>query len=396
MRSFNGSIRWPVEVFMSRRFALLSSILVLMGKHFRNIHTESPVQKGLISLSTLTLKELTWREVKGKLRMVRAGRTQALAWRDHMKSCTAFAPSSTANLGPGYDVFGLALDPLKDKVQIVKGAGRSRKVEITMLGEQSESVPSEAESNSAGLVIKKMAEVFDIENDLRVTVVKGVPVGSGMGSSGASAAAAAMAFNRLFDLGMRKSDLVKFAVEGELASAGAKHYDNVSPSLLGGFVIVRTSPELRFIRVSPPRDLVLVVAFPMMDVPRKKTEFARGVLPEQVPLESVVHNVSNASTIVAGVFSGDVEMIAQGVHDIIVEPARKHLIPGYEAVRRRAIDAGALAVTISGAGPSMVSFLKTGKNGKRIAQAMAEGFKEAKLESRTFVCRPSAGARVIK
>jgi len=293
-------------------------------------------------------------------------------------------------------VFGLALDPLKDKVQIVKGPGRSRKIEITLLGEQSESVPSEAESNSAGLVIKKMAEMFDIENDLRVTVVKGVPVGSGMGSSGASAAAAAMAFNRLFDLGMRKSDLVRFAVEGELASAGAKHYDNVSPSLLGGFVIVRTSPEFRFIRVSPPRDLVLVVAFPMMDVPRKKTEFARGVLPEQVPLESVVHNVSNASTIVAGVFSGDVEMIAQGVHDIIVEPARKHLIPGYEAVRRRAIDAGALAVTISGAGPSMVSFLKTAKNGKRIAQAMAEGFKEAKLESRTFVCRPSAGARVIK
>jgi len=265
-----------------------------------------------------------------------------------------------------------------------------------MLGEQSESVPSEAESNSAGLVIKKMAEVFNIEDDLRVTVVKGVPVGSGMGSSGASAAAAAMAFNRLFDLGMRKSDLVKFAVEGELASAGAKHYDNVSPSLLGGFVIVRTSPEFWLIIRRPPRDLVLVVAFPMMDVPRKKTEFARGVLPEQVPLESVVHNVSNASTIVAGVFSGDVEMIAQGVHDIIVEPARKHLIPGYEAVRRRAIDAGALAVTISGAGPSMVSFLKTGKNGKRIAQAMAEGFKEAKLESRTFVCRPSAGARVIK
>ena len=313
-----------------------------------------------------------------------------------MKSCTAVAPSSTANLGPGYDVFGLALDPLKDKVQIVKGPGRSRQIEITMLGEQSESVPREAESNSAGLVIKKMAEVFNIDDDLRVTVVKGVPVGSGMGSSGASAAAAAMAFNRLFDLGMRKSDLVRFAVEGELASAGAKHYDNVSPSLLGGFVIVRTSPELKFIRVSPPRDLVLVVAFPMMDVPRKKTEFARGVLPKQVPLESVVHNVSNASTIVAGVFSRDVEMIAQGVHDIIVEPARKHLIPGYEAVRCRAIDSGALAVTISGAGPSMVSFLKTGKNGKRIAQAMAEGFKEAKLESRTFVCRPSAGARVIK
>ena len=312
-----------------------------------------------------------------------------------MKSCTAIAPSSTANLGPGYDVFGLALDPLKDKVQIVKGPGRARRVEVRMLGEQSEWVPSEAESNSAGLVVKRMAEVFDLEDDLLVTVVKGVPVGSGMGSSGASAAAAAMAFNRLFDLRMKKSELIRFAVEGELASAGAKHYDNVSPSLLGGFVVVRKSPELRFVRVSPPRDLVLVVAFPMMDVPRRKTEFARGVLPEQVSLKSVVHNVSNASLIVAGMFSGDVAMIAQGINDAIVEPARKHLIFGYDAVRRRAMDAGALAVTISGAGPSMVSFLKTGKSGRRVAQAMAEGFKEAKLQSRTFICRPSRGARVI-
>jgi len=105
-----------------------------------------------------------------------------------VKSCTAIAPSSTANLGPGYDVFGLALDPLKDKVQIVKGPGRARRVEVRMLGEQSEWVPSEAESNSAGLV------------------VKGVPVGSGMGSSGASAAAAAMAFNRLFDAGRSSVD----------------------------------------------------------------------------------------------------------------------------------------------------------------------------------------------
>jgi homoserine kinase len=133
----------------------------------------------------------------------------------------------------------------------------------------------------------------------------------------------------------------------------------------------------------------------MVDVPRRKTEFARGVLPEQVSLKSVVHNVSNASLIVAGMFLRDVVIISQGVNDVIVEAARKHLIPGYEAVRRRAIDAGALAVTISGAGPSMVSFLKTGKNGKRVAQAMTEGFKEARLESRIFICRPSQGARVI-
>jgi homoserine kinase len=331
-------------------------------------------------------------------------------------SCTATASSSTANLGPGYDVFGLGLDAFEDRVKITTTrkriimSNRSKKqITIKILDEEWRSskgiegreegekitIPSNPEDNSAGLVVKRMAEDFHIDYDLDIHILKKVPAGFGMGSSAASAAAAAVAFDNLFDLKIDKTKLVEYAAEGEVASAGTKHYDNVSGSLLGGFVIVRTSPKLEFIRIEPPKDLVLVIAVPLIQVPKRKTEVARSVLPSAVPLKSVVHNVSNASTIVAGFMSKDIEMIAKGIDDVIVEPARKHLIPGYDEVKRKATKAGALAVTISGAGPSIISFLKSNTDGKEVADAMAAGFKQAKIESMTVICHSSTGAKVV-
>lgn len=311
---------------------------------------------------------------------------------------TAIAPCSTANLGPGYDVFGLALDALEDRVRITRGPpGGGIKIKNS-----DAAIPVVPESNSASLAVKKMVVDFDIGDSLEVQVTKGVPAGYGVGSSAASAAAAAVAFNALYNLKLDKDRLVEYAAEGEIASAGTKHYDNVSASLLGGFVIVSSiaatgGSERRFIRIEPPKDLVLAVAVPIsIEVPKKKTEVARSILPKEVPLKSVVHNIAGASTIVAGFAIKDVEIIAKGIDDVIVEPARKHLIPGYGDVRQNALAAGALAVTISGAGPSMIAFMKGSKNAKKVASGMAEGFDQAGVKSsRTFVCRPSSGARVI-
>jgi homoserine kinase len=310
-----------------------------------------------------------------------------------MKSCIAAAPCSTANLGPGYDVFGLALDALEDKVKVSRtypGGGR-----ITIKNSD-QAIPSMPESNSAGLVVKKMMQDFEISDSTEIEITKGVPSGYGVGSSAASAAAAAIAFNALYDLKIDKNRLIEYAAEGEIASAGTKHYDNVSASLLGGFVICSiASDRLQFTRLEPPKDLVLVVAVPCLEVPKKKTEMARSILPKVVPLKDVVHNISGAATIVAGFALKDVETITRGIDDAIIESARKHLIPGYDSVKQNAISAGALAVTISGAGPSMIAFLKTNKNAKTVAAAMAKGFKETDVESRTFVCRASKGARLL-
>jgi homoserine kinase len=311
-----------------------------------------------------------------------------------MKSCSAAAPCSTANLGPGYDVFGLALDAFEDKVKVSRASsdGEGR----ISIKNSDQAIPSTPESNSAGLVAKKMMQDFEISDNTEIEVTKGVPSGYGVGSSAASAAAAAMAFNTLYDLKIDKKRLVEYAAEGEVASAGTKHYDNVSASLLGGFVVCRiASDRLQFTRLEPPKDLVLVIAVPWLEVPKKKTEVARSVLPKVVPLKDVVHNISGAATIVAGFALKDVETITKGIDDAIIEPARKHLIPGYDSVKQNAISAGALAVTISGAGPSMIAFLKTSKNAKTVAAAMVKGFKETGIESRTFVCRASKGARLL-
>ncbi|OLB89798.1 MAG: homoserine kinase [Thaumarchaeota archaeon 13_1_40CM_38_12] len=296
-------------------------------------------------------------------------------------SVTAVAPSSTANLGPGFDVFGLGLDAFEDKVTITTRLEQSEQITLRISGEGERTVPARLEDNCAGVVVKKMSQDFDLKNSFEINLEKKVPAGLGIGSSAASAVAAAVAFDRLFDLKIEKAKLVEYAAEGEIVSAGTKHYDNVSGSLLGGFVIVRTSPRLEFIRLDPPKDLIMIIAIPLIEVPDKKTEIARSVLPNDVSLKSVVHNVSNASTIVAGF--------------LIVEPHRKGLIPGYDAVKRNALKAGALAVTISGAGPSMISFLKNDKYGKRVADSMSDGFKEANVQSRTFVCHSSKGARVL-
>ncbi|MFZ0184348.1 MAG: homoserine kinase [Nitrosotalea sp.] len=304
-----------------------------------------------------------------------------------MQSIIARAPCSTANLGPGFDVFGLALDAFYDEIQLTK---KGYKITI----ESSGSVPLEPEKNTAGLVIKEMSKKFKIKSGLRIKIKKGVPAGFGMGSSAASAAAAAVAFNALFGLELDQNTLVKFAGMGERASAGSIHYDNVSASVLGGFVIVRTDP-LDVIRIDPPKDLVLCIAIPKITVPKKKTEVSRGVLPQQVKLSDYVKNLSNASAITAGFIKKDVELIGHSIKDVIVEPARKHLIPGFDKVKTNALGAGALGVTISGAGPSIISFTSKSADHNKICKAMEKGFASVDIKCTTIICRPSKGAFVL-
>lgn len=300
-------------------------------------------------------------------------------------SVTVRAPSSTANLGPGFDVFGLALDAFYDEVTLTK-----KKQGITIV--TFDNIPISPQKNTAGLVVQYMKKKFKIKSGIQITVKKGVPAGFGMGSSAASAAAAAVAFDRLFKLGLDDKTLVECAGVGERASAGTIHYDNVSASVLGGFVIVKTSP-LGVIRISPPKDLRLCVAVPKLDVPPKKTEVSRSVVPKNVTLEDSIENLSNAALIVAGFAKGDSVLIGSSIKDIIVEPARQHLIPGFSTIKKNALKAGALGFTISGAGPSVIAFATKNSDLKKITTAMKKGFATAKIDCITIICKPSDGAR---
>ena len=304
-----------------------------------------------------------------------------------MHSVTAKAPSSTANLGPGFDVFGLALDAFYDTITLTK-----QKSGITIVTD--DSIPVSPTKNTAGLVVQYMQKKFKTKGGVQIKIKKGVPAGFGMGSSAASAAATAIAFDKLFGLKLNGNTLVECAGVGERASAGSIHYDNVSASVLGGFVIVRTKP-LNVIKILPPTDLRLVVAVPKMIVPAKKTEVSRSVVPKQVSLSDSVTNLSNAAAIVAGFVQKDSELIGRSIQDVIVEPARAHLIPGFASVKKNALKAGALGVTISGAGPSVISFATKKSNLNKIANAMKAGFASAKTDCTVVICKSSNGAKTI-
>ena len=314
-----------------------------------------------------------------------------------VKSVTVRAPCSTANLGPGFDVFGMALDAFYDEVTVTKKP-KSFGIKIV----SSDDIPLDPKKNTAGIVAKEMKDYLNISDGLEIKIKKKVPAGYGMGSSAASAAACAIAIRELFSLKIDDRDLLEYAGEGEKASAGTAHYDNVAASLFGEFVIVNSLPE--FWQLSCPRDLKLVIAVPKIKVPKQKTKASRGVLPKTVKFSDAMTNMANAVSMVgslartshSGIQSkeGTEEFAKWIFSDPIVTPARKKMIPGFDKVDRLADSAGAYGFTISGAGPSVIAFCSG--NEKKIGEAMKKGFKSVKVDCDIVICKPSKGPKIIK
>ena len=302
---------------------------------------------------------------------------------------TVVAPSSTANLGPGFDVFGLAINAFYDEITLTKKKTKGVSI-ITK-----DDIPTNPNKNTAGLVVKNMIKKFKTKDGIEIKIKKNIPPGYGMGSSAASAAAAAVAFDKLYQLRLDGKSLVEFAGIGEKASAGSIHYDNVAASVLGGFVIVKTNP-LEIIKIEPPTTLRMCIAVPKLKVPKRKTKVSRSVIPRKISFKDSITNLSNATAIVAGFMNKDPELIGKSIRDVIVEPARQHMIPGFARVKENALKAGAFGVTISGAGPSVIAFSKSSGDLKKISLAMTKGFKSAKTKCQTIICKPSIGVSIKK
>ncbi|RJS80082.1 homoserine kinase [Candidatus Bathyarchaeota archaeon] len=311
-----------------------------------------------------------------------------------MKEILIKAPATTANLGPGFDVFGMALERPSDKVRITlipKG------LEIKVHGPAKEEIPTDPERNTAGVVAKEVLKAFSLGTGLRIEIEKGILPGVGLGSSAASAAAVAFGLNVLFNLEMDRKDLTRMAMKGEVVSAGFEHADNVSAAIYGGFVIVKSYRPLEIIHLEPPQNLHVAVAIPKVPVPPKKTMKARSVLPREVPMRKLVHNVGHAAALAAGFAIGDVDLIGRSMLDVVVEPARASLVPGYREVREKALEAGACGVALSGAGPSMIAVVNALEvDASKVAEAMREGFESAGLSAEAFYTRPGRGVHVLE
>ncbi|ELY57109.1 homoserine kinase [Natronococcus amylolyticus DSM 10524] len=288
---------------------------------------------------------------------------------------TVRAPATSANLGSGFDVFGVALGAPADVIRVE----RAPETSISITGAGSNYIPTDPEKNTVGAV----AEALDAPATIRID--KGVRPSSGLGSSAASAAGAAVALNALYDRGLSREELVPVAAEGEALVSGEAHPDNVAPSLLGGFTIA-TDDGVTQVDASLP----VVACLPETSV---STRDARDVVPKTAALEDVVDTVGHAATLTVGMTRDDPELVGKGLNDAIVTPERSALIDGYDAVREAALEAGATGVTVSGAGPGVLAVCYAADQ-RAIAGAMMDAFDAEGIESRAYQTTIGEGARL--
>ncbi len=303
---------------------------------------------------------------------------------------TVLAPATIANVGPGFDVFGLALGEPFDLVTAERKKGRGVKVRrIEGLGERQ--VTSDPRRNTAAVAAAKVLELADADFGLTLDIRKGIRPCSGMGSSGASAAGGAYAANLLLEEALPMEALVMCAAKGEEASSGTLHADNVSPSLLGGFTIIRSYEPLDVVRVTPPENLGVVAALPDIMVPTKE---ARGILPRHVDMRSMVFHVGHASALAVAMAQGDLGLMARSLKDAVIEPARAPLVPHLRDAEQAALRAGAFASFLGGSGPCVASFFdKDRTDGRIIAEAVQDVYRYHGIDCAAWVTCWGEGCR---
>ncbi len=236
-----------------------------------------------------------------------------------------------------------------------------------------------------------------MKGGLEILIEKNVPVGVGLGSSGASAAACVRALDSLLELDMSEEELVRVARLGEEAATGNPHADNVAASLLGGFTIVYGRNPAKVMSISPPKNLTAVVVTPQVKLPRKKTKLARSLVPRSVKLQDAILNLGRASALATGFARGNIELIGSGMEDSIAEPYREKLIPGYREVKRAALKAEAAGVAISGAGPSVLAIVNSGHHDPlRVANSMVQQFARSGVRSTFFLSKPAPRANLVR
>ncbi|XP_028796729.1 homoserine kinase-like [Neltuma alba] len=315
-------------------------------------------------------------------------------------SVETFAPATIANLGPGFDFLGCAVDGLGDIVSLSIDANvHPGEISISEIsGDNAKKLSKNPLWNCAGIAAIEAMKMLGIRSvGLSLSLEKGLPLGSGLGSSAASAAAAAVAVNEIFGNKLSVEELVLAALKSEEKVSGY-HADNVAPAIMGGFVLIRSYEPLDLIQLKFPseKDLFFVLVSPDFEAPTKKM---RAALPAEIGMPHHVWNSSQAGALVASVLQGDLAGLGKALSsDKIVEPRRAPLIPGMEAVKRAALEAGAFGCTISGAGPTAVAVTDNEERGKEIGKHMVEAFfKEGNLKACANVKQlDRVGARLIK
>lgn len=284
-----------------------------------------------------------------------------------MKSVKAFAPATVANVSCGFDILGFAIDAMGDTVELIRKDEPGLTV-VSIEGDEGR-LPYDVEKNTCAVAIQAMLDELGQQVGMDIYLHKGLPLGSGMGSSAASAVAALVAANRLLGDPFEKKALLPFAIAAEKAACGAGHADNVAPSLLGGFVLIRDYHPLDVIKLHVPDGLYCSLLHPHFEL---KTSDSRSVLRDQISLKHSTIQSGNVAGFIAGLYREDFDLISRSLKDVIAEPYRAVLIPGFYEIREALKSIGALGMGISGSGPTLFALSKGSEKAEEIRKAAEE------------------------
>lgn len=306
-----------------------------------------------------------------------------------MKWIRVFSPATIGNIGPGFDVLGMAVRGLGDTVYACRRRSGLRIAEIRSPSPLSR----DARKNTATLAAAHVLRLLGIRGGIEMRIHKGLPAGSGLGSSAASAAAGAFAANWLYGPSLSPDQLILAATRAEAEVSGGYFADNTAPAILGGATLTRCCEPLDVTRIGVIRRLRLVLVTPATSI---LTREARKILPKQVPLTAFVFNMANAALITAAFAKNDYSLFARSLQDVIIEPVRSRLIPGYDRVKESALKAGADGMAISGSGPTVFAITDDPHKARAIERQMVASFRAQGLSAQSWITTVDpAGTRLV-
>ncbi len=306
------------------------------------------------------------------------------------KLATAFAPASVGNVAIGFDILGFSIDAIGDRATVRRTAAPG--VQISAITGQVPDLPREAGRNTAGRALLAMQQELGLDFGFDLALEKGIPLASGMGGSAASAVAAVVAANALLSQPRPLLELLRYAVQGEAVASGSVHVDNIAPSLYGGLVLTVGIDHPRVKQIPVPAAIRAVIVHPHMFL---STRHARAILKGSVQMADFVWQTANLAGFISGCYTDDIDMLRESFEDVVIEPQRAALIPGFGEVRGAALGAGAIGCSISGAGPTVFAW-SLAEHADAVCERMVAAFARHGLDSDHWITALApVGARIL-
>ena len=306
-----------------------------------------------------------------------------------MKEIKVFAPASIANLSCGYDILGVCLDNIGDEITVRKTKKKGIKIK-KVLGQK---LSTDISINVAGVSATALLNESKVDCGFEIEIHKGIKPGSGIGSSAASSAGSVFAINKLIGEPYTNKELIKFAMQGEMAASGSEHADNVAAVLLGGFTFVRNSVENDYFKLNTPIEIAFTVIHPKIEL---KTKDSRAVIKDKVSIKNMIEQSANLGAFISGLYTEDYDLIRRSVKDVVIEPLRSVLIPKFEEIKSASINSGALSCGISGSGPSVFAICKGITIANEVGEAMTKVYRDLNLEYDIHIsCVNDKGIRIL-